>query len=309
MHARGHLREMAIVRRAGLWGVWTVVIMTMAVAEPAWAQIDFSGEWAMLTHEDQPHRLPGPALGEYQGTPLNDAARRKADSWDASLLTLPEHQTMPHPSTYGFRGPSNMRIQKIVDPRTQQVAAFTMFGTFGHEQRVIWLDGRPHPPEHAPHTWQGFSTGYWEGDMLTIYTTHVKTGWIHRNGVASSDQTTMWEHWIRNDEILTLVNILYDPVYLTEPFIRTTNWRLAPGQQLGPRRFDPIDEVAGHPKGYVPHYLPGRNPYIREFAERYGIPFEATRGYAESMYPEYQIKLKQMMEAGSGQNQPGGSAP
>jgi len=33
---------------------------------------------------------------------------------------------------------------------------------------------------------------------------------------------------------------------------------------------------------------------IREFSEQYGIPFEASRGGAETMYPEYQKKLKQM---------------
>ena len=34
----------------------------------------------------------------------------RADAWDASLLTLPEHQCKPHPSDYGPRGPANLRI-------------------------------------------------------------------------------------------------------------------------------------------------------------------------------------------------------
>ncbi len=41
----------------------------------------------------------------------------------------------------------------------------------------------------------------------------------------------------------------------------------------------------------VPNYLPGENPYLTEFAEWYGLPFEATRGGAEKMYPEYREKL------------------
>jgi len=40
------------------------------------------------------------------------------------------------------------------------------------------MDGRPHPPEYAAHTWQGFSTGKWDGDVLTVTTTHLKIGWI-----------------------------------------------------------------------------------------------------------------------------------
>ena len=34
--------------------------------------------------------------------------------------------------------------------------------------RAIYLDGRPHPPADALHTWAGFSTAKWDGDMLTV---------------------------------------------------------------------------------------------------------------------------------------------
>jgi len=43
----------------------------------------------------------------------------------------------------------------------------------------------------------GFSTGKWEGHMLTVTTTHLKVGWIQRNGVAHSDKATMTEHYMR----------------------------------------------------------------------------------------------------------------
>ena len=36
------------------------------------------------------------------------------------------------------------------------------------QERIIWLDGRPHPPEAAPHTWMGFSTGEWQGNVLKV---------------------------------------------------------------------------------------------------------------------------------------------
>jgi len=38
---------------------------------PAWAQIDFSGEWAPRFYEDQLERVPGPELGDYLGIPIN----------------------------------------------------------------------------------------------------------------------------------------------------------------------------------------------------------------------------------------------
>jgi hypothetical protein len=46
------------------------------------------------------------------------------------------------------------------------------------------------------------------------------------------------------------------------------------------------------PKDQVPHFLPGNNPYMEEFATRHKIPVEATRGGAETMYPEFRAKIR-----------------
>ena len=67
-----------------------VGLATVMLTLPAFAQVDPSGEWAPRFHEDQPERIPGPEIGDYLGLPINDAARLRADSWDASLLTLPD---------------------------------------------------------------------------------------------------------------------------------------------------------------------------------------------------------------------------
>ena len=56
------------------------------------------------------------------------------------------------------------------------------------------MDDRPHPGPNAPHTWMGFSTGRWDGDMLIVETTHLKQGWIRRNGIPMSDRATMTEY-------------------------------------------------------------------------------------------------------------------
>ena len=44
---------------------------------------------------------------------------------------------------------------------------------------------------------------------------------------------------------------------------------------------------ASGPPGEIPHYLPGTNPYLDEFAIKWALPREAVRGGAETMYPEY----------------------
>ena len=45
--------------------------------------------------------------------------------------------------------------------------------------------------------------------------------------------------------------------------------------------------------GRVPHYLPGKNPFIDEMDKIYGIPEEASLGGAETMYPAFRDKIKE----------------
>ena len=273
----------------------------LAIVSPSgFAQILLSGEWSPQFHEDQAERLPGPDLGDYLGLPINDAARLRAESWNASRLTLQEHQCRVHVSPYIYRGPNNLRIWEEKDPDTQKVIAIKNYISTYSQTRTIWMDGRPHPPDYAPHTWMGFSTGYWEGDILTVQTTHIKQGWVRRNGVPQSDQATMTEHFIRHGDLLTHVMILNDPVYLTEPLIKTEDFLLTlNGNNISwvyPCRY--VQEITDRPKNEVPSYLPGENPFMKEFPDRFGIPQAASLGGPETMYPEYRANMKKSV-AGS----------
>jgi glyoxylase-like metal-dependent hydrolase (beta-lactamase superfamily II) len=267
-----------------------LVLLSACFGAALFAQVDPAGEWSPRYHEDQPERRPGPEIGDYLGLPITDAARLRGDAWDASLLTVPEHQCKPHPSDYSPRGPADLRITKEIDRDTQQVIAYRTHISWEAPERTIWMDGRPHPPDYAPHTWQGFSTGKWEGGMLTITTTHLKIGWIRRNGIPRSDRATVVEHWIRHENYLTWVVIITDPVYLTEPFIRSTDFVLDPDQAIAPYPCEVVVEIQ-RPRGTIPHHLPGTNPFINEFADHHGLPREAARGGAETMYPEYRERM------------------
>ena len=136
--------------------------------------------------------------------------------------------------------------------------------------------------------------GWSRDNQLTITTTHMKYGVIQRNGVASSAHASMTEHFIRHGDYLTLVTIVDDPVYLEEPFIRTSQWmrtsNLTPDARF---IFEVVDEVANHPQGYVPHYPLGTKQ--DGYAKKHGLPFEATQGGKETIYPEYEQKLRQML--------------
>jgi cyclase len=260
---------------------------------PLPAQTPLTGEWNPIQHEDLIERGQGPDLGDYTGYPINDAARLRAESWDASRLTLQEHQCRVHISPYIYRGPMAVRIWEEKDPETQQVIAIRNYISTYEQNRTIWMDGRPHPPDYAPHTWMGFSTGQWEGNMLTVYTTHIKMGWLKRNGLPESDQATMTEHFIRyGPSLMTHVTIINDPVYLTEPVIRTEEFQLNLNGNINwlwPCEY--VLEVTARPKGEVPNYLPGQNPFLKEFSVRWHTPEAAASGGAAEMYPEYRFNM------------------
>lgn len=265
----------------------------LLAAAPVFAQVDFSGSWSPLYHEDLPDRIPGPELGDYLGLPLNDAARMRADSYDADRISVvPEYECRPHSADYSMRGLANMRVDAIRDPVTQRLIAFHTRMNFQEMERIIWLDGRPHPSAYAPHTWQGFSTGAWDENMLDIYTTHLKESYLKRNGVPRSDRATFTEHWVRHGNYLTVATVVTDPVFMTEPLVRTQTWVSDPGQVISRDICETAPEIP-KPADYVPNHLPGTNPFLHEVADWYGLPYAATRGGAETLYPEYRKKMGQ----------------
>jgi cyclase len=247
---------------------------------------------AHARHEDEIHRIPGAELGDYAGFPLNAAGKLKAETWDASILSQPEQQARPHPAQYSMRGPGpNFRMLAVVDPASSRLVAYRITNLFGNADRTIWMDGRPHPSASAEHTWDGFSTGEWTRGVLKVTTTHMKAAFINRNGPPASVKSTMTEFFARHGRFLLLLSIVDDPVYLEEPFVRTSTWAWAPFQTVpSPVPFEIVDEVAPRPTGYVPSFPMGTRH--DEFAKRFGLPFEATRGGAVTMYPEYAAAMK-----------------
>ena len=190
-----------------------------------------------------------------------------------------------------MRGLANMRIDQILDPVTERPLAIHTRMNFQEMERTIWLDGRPHPSAYAPHTWQGFSTGTWQDNVLNIYTTHLKENYLKRNGLPRSDQATFTEHWVRHGHYLTVATVITDPAFLTEPLVRTQTWAFDPSQRVTRDFCETAAEVPGKPPDYVPHHLPDTNPFLHEVADWYGLPYDGTRGGAETLYPEYRRKM------------------
>ena len=115
----------------------TALVGAWLACTTATAQTNLVGYWNPLFHEDVDERIPGPSIGDYLGLPITDAARLRAEAWDASLLSMPEHQCKPHPSTYGFRGVGVLRIWEDRDDDTQQLVKIHTHIAWQEQHREI----------------------------------------------------------------------------------------------------------------------------------------------------------------------------
>jgi glyoxylase-like metal-dependent hydrolase (beta-lactamase superfamily II) len=280
--------------------IGAAVTLTL-VATPARAQqVDLAGMWSSTlgNHEELPLRGdPGVEVGEYVGVPLNDAARQHAESWTPTMHSLLEWQGRPHPVTYSMRAPRpDFRMGTVVDPKTERIIAYTITGLFGRADRTIWLDGRPHPSKYAEHLWQGFSTGEWVDGALKVTTTHIKYSFVHRNGIPLSPYAAMTEYYWRHGDLLTLAIIVEDPAYLTEPLVRTATFKRDPNLTIPALQpFEVAEELPSLEKGQVPAYPLGTTH--PEYATRHNLPFEVSRGGAQTMYPEYMKRIEELRKA------------
>lgn len=261
-------------------------------AATAAAQVNLAGQWMGFYHEDEPDRLPGPELGDYGGLPLNAAARMRAQAWSASILSVPEYQCRVHPVDYASSF-AQIRIWETVDEKTQQLIAIHVQHFAWNTVRTIWMDGRAHPPEYAQHKAMGFSTGEFIGQTLRVRTTHLKEGWLRRNGVPRSWNAVVTEHFTRHDDVLTWGVYVDDPAYLEEPFMRNRDYVLSESDRMGPYPCESVIET-DLPDDYFPHYLPGENPYLIEYSQNHDIPYDASLGGAQTMYPEYVDTIREM---------------
>ena len=97
---------------------------------------------------------------------------------------------------------------------------------------------------------------------------------------------------------MTHISVAEDPIFLAEPLVRSQEFIPIPDVSTFVPfwRCEYIEE-GEHRKGAVPSYLPGEHPWIAEYAATHDLPQEATLGGAETTYPEYRAKLKQLPKA------------
>ena len=258
---------------------------------PQLSGLDISGAWFNTAQNTDSNATI--LLVAYGGYPLNEAGRLYALAWDPNRNASPQQQCAQYSPHFLLHGGGNYRFWEERDPHTQRLIAIKMYGQITEGMRTIWMDGRPHPPAYAQHTFLGFSTGKYEGNTLTVYTSHMKRNWIKANGMTQSDQATLVEHFIRHGDSITYVSVLKDPVYLADPLIRSTEMiRSLRSPEAWLYACDDGELILNRAKDRAPNYLFGQNPFLREYSEQHHVPLVAAMGGAETMYPDFAAKLK-----------------
>ena len=280
MGANGLRSVVLIVALAASWPCASQNLVGRNLTTP-----DLSGEWLWQVDEDAGQ----PPYGDYLGIPFNAAGRLRADTTAESLWGTPEFRCRPHSLPHQWRGIGGARFIKELDPLSRVPVAYHV-QFWRSLDRPIYLDGRPRPPAYAPHSWTGFSTGEWVGNSLVVTTTHIKDGYLKRGGPQTSDMYTLTEYLTRHDQFLMITQIVDDPIYLAEPYVQTTNYALTIDSAVTMESCatTALGDMGGNDPHFVPHFLPGENPYVTEWLEDQDwIPEQAARGGAETLYPGY----------------------
>jgi len=278
-----------------VWLAWAVAMLIgdAAAAQPGRAQAppDIAAEWRLENNEED--TTAQPPLGDYLGIPFNEAGRQRADTTAESIWGTPEYQCRPHSAPHQWRGLGGARVLKEQDPLTRVVSAYHV-QFMRSLDRPVFMDGRPHPPAYAPHSWTGFSTGEWVGNTLKVTTTHLKDGYLKRGGPQTSDMYTMTEYITRHDEILTIITVIDDPIYLEQPYVHSTTYVIDPTASVATETCNASSfaENGGTNRHWVPHFLPGQNSALGEWLKAAPwVPEQAARGGVKTLYPEYRSTL------------------
>jgi len=189
------------------------------------APVDLTGYWVSIVNEDWRYRMVVPPKGDYMGVPMTAAAARVADAWDPAKDEASGDICKAFGAPAILRQPEHLRIT-WQDDQTLKLETDTVTQT-----RLFHFGDWKAPA--GPPSLQGDSTASWETTgvkSLKVSTSHLKAGYLRKNGVPYSENATMVEYFdvlkeADNSTMLVATIVITDPLYLREPFIITSHFR------------------------------------------------------------------------------------
>jgi hypothetical protein len=196
------------------------------------APIDITGYWVSIVTEDWRYRMMTPAKGDYPSIPLNPEGRKVADAWDPAKDEAAGNQCKGYGAGAIMRMPGRLHIT-WQDDSTLKIETDT-----GTQTRLFHFGESQPRSEEA--SWQGDSRARWEfaggragraaGGDLEVITTHMKPGYLQKNGVPYSGNAVVTEHFdltkeANGDSWLIVTTLVEDPQYLARRFQRSSHFR------------------------------------------------------------------------------------
>ncbi len=205
-----------------------------AATAQASAPIELTGYWVAVITEDWKFRMVTPKKGVYETLTLNAEGRKIGDSWDPARDEAAGEQCRAYGAGNIMRVPTRLRIS-WQDPSTLKIETDA-----GTQTRLLRFGTTA--PSGEP-TWQGHSAAAWQfgpgrgaarGGNLHVVTTHLKPGYVRKNGAPYSARTTVTEYFDLNslpngDQWLTVTTKVDDPVYFTRPYLTSSDFKKLPG--------------------------------------------------------------------------------
>jgi hypothetical protein len=205
-------------------------------------ETDLTGNWVSIINADWRWRMLPPPKGDYASIPINAEGKRVADTWDPAKDQAAGEQCR----SYG--APAIMRVPERLHITWQDDNTLKVETDAGQQVRLLHFIGWQAP--HGAPAWQGDSVAKWEpggtiknkagGEIsrpkygaLQVTTTHIRPGYLRKNGVPYSANTELVEYWNLNREPngaqwLVITAVVHDPTYLQEDWITALDFRKEP---------------------------------------------------------------------------------
>ena len=184
---------------------------------------DFSGLWAMQTKREGNPNFPGcePVSDEF----VNIAASLKEglpyQTWAANLVQARRSEQRVNDPISNCLPMGPVRLHTWNGPRKvmQTPGLLVLMSEFGTSYRQIFTDGRRLPADPNP-SWNGYSSGKWEGDTLVVETNGLRDGlWLDATGNPMTDAAKITERLRRpNFGTMEIEITVDDPKAYTKPW-------------------------------------------------------------------------------------------
>ena len=222
------------------------------------ATIDLTGYWVSIVNEDWRWRMVTPPKGDYASVPISPEGRKVADTWDTSkdgsclafgaagLMRMPTrlHITWENENTLKIETDNGQQTRRLVfnksmaPPAAKSLQGFSVAewerpAAAGRGGGGGGGAGQGAPPGGTPPAGRAGAPPAPRFGNLKVVTTQLSGGWLRRNGVPYSEDTTMTEFFDRfaapdGAEWLVVTTIVNDPKYLAQEFVTSTHFRREP---------------------------------------------------------------------------------